>query len=30
MQGNEIGRQIAEAMKACADRSQALSDEMSD
>ena len=28
MQDNEIGRQIAEAMKACADRSQALSEEM--
>ncbi len=30
MQDNEIGRQIAEAMKACSDRSQALSEEMSD
>lgn len=28
MQDNEIGRQIAEAMQACYDRSQALSDEM--
>lgn len=28
MQGNEIGRQIAEAMKACYDRSDALSEEM--
>lgn len=30
MQDNEIGRQIAEAMKACSDRSQALSEEMKD
>lgn len=30
MQDNEIGRQISEAMQACYDRSQALSDEMSD
>ncbi|MBF0657398.1 pyrroline-5-carboxylate reductase [Psychrobacter sp. NG25] len=29
MQANEIGRQISEAMKACSDRSQALSEEMS-
>ena len=29
MQGNEIGRQISEAMQACYDRSQALSEEMS-
>jgi len=29
MQANEIGRQIGEAMKACYDRSQALSEEMS-
>ncbi|MDE0491999.1 pyrroline-5-carboxylate reductase [Psychrobacter sp. A3] len=29
MQANEIGRQIIEAMKACYDRSQALSEEMS-
>ncbi|MBE0441097.1 MAG: pyrroline-5-carboxylate reductase [Psychrobacter sp.] len=29
MQANEIGRQIGEAMKACSDRSQALSEEMS-
>ncbi|HCN17438.1 MAG: pyrroline-5-carboxylate reductase [Psychrobacter sp.] len=28
MQGNEIGRQIGEAMQACYDRSQALSEEM--
>ncbi|TXD96935.1 pyrroline-5-carboxylate reductase [Psychrobacter frigidicola] len=28
MQGNEIGHQIAEAMQACYDRSQALSEEM--
>lgn len=28
MQANEIGRQIGEAMQACYDRSQALSDEM--
>ena len=28
MQANEIGRQIAEAMQACYDRSQALSEEM--
>ena len=30
MQANDIGRQIAEAMKACSDRSQALSEEMSE
>ncbi|WP_201554864.1 pyrroline-5-carboxylate reductase [Psychrobacter sp. 72-O-c] len=30
MQDNEIGRQIAEAMKACSDRSQELSEEMKD
>lgn len=30
MQDNEIGRQIVEAMKACSDRSQALSEEMKD
>ncbi|PKG63795.1 pyrroline-5-carboxylate reductase [Psychrobacter sp. 4Dc] len=29
MQANEIGRQISEAMQACYDRSQALSEEMS-
>ena len=29
MQANEIGRQIGEAMQACYDRSQALSEEMS-
>ncbi|WP_296237101.1 pyrroline-5-carboxylate reductase [Psychrobacter sp. UBA5136] len=29
MQANDIGRQIVEAMQACADRSQALSEEMS-
>ncbi|MGP4118892.1 pyrroline-5-carboxylate reductase [Psychrobacter aquimaris] len=29
MQANDIGRQIAEAMQACYDRSQALSEEMS-
>lgn len=29
MQANDIGGQIAEAMKACSDRSQALSEEMS-
>lgn len=29
MQANDIGRQISEAMKACYDRSQALSEEMS-
>lgn len=28
MQANEIGRQIGEAMQACYDRSQALSEEM--
>jgi pyrroline-5-carboxylate reductase len=28
LQANEVGRQIAEAMKACSDRSQALSEEM--
>lgn len=28
MQGNEVGRQIGEAMQACYDRSQALSEEM--